>query len=309
MTTVYVENPHNFHEISNFVIVDVEQICNKVIQAENCFFYDTCSFRKHANLNDNEKIIRYVSLNGGLVIITRTILMELASQSGNLQEIYINYFEKMYSNGLIVAILNEEDIFHILAQCYSSNAKINAFLEYAIKTVKLKTGTVESTLEDDSSLKRKLMNGKSCSERSLFSSFFQTVRNNKESGDNLGEELLAVCLHLLANMPEAEEYKYKIFSDDRGAVALIGKVKKNCYTHSSKYAMTLLSTPKLVQLLYENGILGTKTEIEGLLNISEDSGNITVFGSEKFDLNAVEKRMTRSELAEKILVKEIHINY
>ena len=37
-----------------------------------------------------------------------------------------------------------------------------------------------------------------------FIRLFSGVRKNKETGDNLGEEMLAVCLHVLVKLPEEE---------------------------------------------------------------------------------------------------------
>lgn len=309
MTTVYVENPHNFQDIRNYVITDTERICKEIIQAKNCFFYDTCSFRTHANLVENEKIIQYIKQKSGLVVITRCVLMELASLSGNLQDVYKRYFEKMYQNGLLILILNEEDTFKILEKCYSLTADINTFLGHAIKTVKQKTGSVESTLKANVNLRNKLLDDEKCLERTLFSDFFQAVRNNKEPGDNLGEELIAICLHLLANLPEAEDYKYQVLSDDKGAVALIGKVKKNCLEYLGVRTMSLLSTAKLVQFMHQEGIINTKVQIEALLSANGNDDNIKIMASETFDLEMVEKKMSKSELAEKIVLQTIHINY
>jgi hypothetical protein len=309
MTTVYIENPRNFQDISNYVVTDTERICKEIIQAQKCFFYDTCSFRTHANLLENEKIIQYIKWKGGLVVITRCVLMELASLSGDLQEIYKRYFEKMYQNGLLILILNEEDTFKILEKCYSLTADINTFLGRAIKTVKQKTGSVESTLKENVNLRNKLLDDKKCIDKTLFSDFFQAVRNNKEAGDNLGEELIAICLHLLANLPEAEEYKYQVLSDDKGAAALIGKVKKNCLEYLGVRTMSLISTAKLVQLMHQEGVINTEAQIEALLSTNGNNDNIKIMASETFDLETVEKKMSKNELAEKIVLNIIHINY
>jgi len=46
------------------------------------------------------------------------------------------------------------------------------------------------------------------------------VRKNKETGDNLGEEMLAVCLQVLVKLPE-EEGKFCVITDDKGAAGKI----------------------------------------------------------------------------------------
>ena len=83
--------------------------------------------------------------------------------------------------------------------------------------------------------------------------FFSGVRKNKETGDTLGEEMLAVCLHVLVKLPE-EEGKICVITDDKGAA---GKIDASFRRVNRRYRgkrVILFSTPKLVQALYNEGI-------------------------------------------------------
>ena len=128
--------------------------------------------------------------------------------------------------------------------------------------------------------------------------------------DDLGEELLAVCMHLLANIPESVSYKYIIFTDDRSAVGMFNKTRMNILNYIGARSFSVLTTNRLVQRLYEIRILTEKLQIEEMLKTGISDEVLRIFGSEKYDLRPEEKRMTAAELAEKIVGEvELHINY
>lgn len=309
MATLYVENPHNFNEIEHDVIQDKEQILQEMLMAGKCYFYDACSFRKHVNMAHPEHLFDFIKANNGVIIITRCIIMELASHSGVLNTEYIDYIKSMGAAGVKVLVIYEEDVYEVLSQCYSSNVKINDCLSWAVKAVKRHTSTIEATLQADKSLLRDIMNG-NVMEGNLYKRFFQSVRSNKESEDNLGEELIAICVHLLANIPDIQSYKYIVLTDDKGAIGLINKASKNVYEHMEKYAFSALTTARLAQRLYEESIISGKNQVEEILALGLADDTIKVIGSEEYDLDMKEKVMTCSELADKIMTPNgIHINF
>ena len=62
MTDSYTETPCNMAEIIPYVIMEREAITNDILVRQKCYFYDTCSFRWHANLkkNDAAYILKYI---------------------------------------------------------------------------------------------------------------------------------------------------------------------------------------------------------------------------------------------------------
>lgn len=88
-------------------------------------------------------------------------------------------------------------------------------LAYAVKTVKSPVSTIEATLKKDEALLHDVL-GKESTNGELFRRFFGAVRKNKEQGDSLGEEMIALCVHLLSNLPDTTEYQYLIFTEDKG---------------------------------------------------------------------------------------------
>ena len=308
MEAVYVENPHNFNVIEPYVIAAKEQLVQEIIIANQCYFYDACSFRKHAHMEHPEYVFDFIKKYDGVIIITRCILMELASHSGILNSEYIEYIKKIHSAGIRVLILYEEDLFDVLNLCFTTSAVINNYLSWAVKTVKRPTSTIASVLKTNRNLLDDIMEN-NVTDRTLFERFFREVRANKESGDNLGEELITICIHLLANIPENYNYKYVVMTDDKGAIGLINKAAYNVLTHRGVRAFSALSTTRLAQRLYEENMVSQKEQVEKVISVGVIHNMVTIFGSEEFDLEAKEKTMTCRELAEKIVRNKIHINY
>lgn len=305
----YVVNPHNFNEIAQYVVVEKHIIKSEIINAKKCYFYDACSFRKHAHLKHPEYIFDFIKKFDGVIVITRCILMELASHSGILNSEYIEYIKNMYDTGLKALILYEEDLFDVLSLCFASNATINNYLSWAVKTVKSQISTIESTLKTNRTLLEDVIKKKDVADSTLFTRFFNEVRDNKESGDNLGEELIAMCVHLLANIPEGFNYKYVVMTDDKGAIGLINKVDKNVFEHEEIHAFSALTTTRLAQRLFEEKIICKKDQLEEVLFTVSLDNMLKILGSEEYDLKPEEKTFTYNELAEKIMVNTIHINY
>ncbi len=309
MLKPYTVSPLNFDEINSYVLVDKLKITQEILIADTCYFYDACAFRKHIYMKRPENLFEFIKKNKGIVIIIRSIIMELASHGGMLNIEYIKYIQKMQEAGIKVLILYEEDLFEILSQCFTTNIVINDFLSWAIKTVKRPTSTITETLNADKKLLNDIVKGNSKG-GFLFNSFFQAVRSNKESGDNLGEELISICVHVLSNIPNTKSYKYVVLTEDRGAIRLINKVSKNIYEYIGKYTISALTTVKITQRLYEEEIISSKDQVEEILSIGMVGNIIKILGSEEYDLEMKEKTMTCCELAEKIVTPNaIHINY
>lgn len=309
MTTNYTDTPLNIADIVPYVMMDKTNCAQEILMADKCFFYDTCAFRKHTELIHPEDLFDFIKRKQGIVIITRTILMELASQSQSLNLEYVDYIRKMFQSGLKVLVIYEEDIFDVLSLCFSSNAQINQFLGIAVKVAKNVTGTMTEVLKSDRSLGAELMSANN-TDRMLFARFFSTVRNYKESGDSLGEEMIAVCGHMLANIPELQKYKYIVMTEDKGAIGLINKTQKNIQEYLNRRSVTAVTTVALGQKLYKENMLTTKEQVEEFISTGVVGGIVRIVASEEYDLGPQEKTMTCGDVADLIVSSQgLHIYY
>lgn len=309
MSAVYTDTPHNFNEIRSFVITDISGISAEIYGKKKCYFYDTCSFRRHANLTaeEAEYFLKYIKMQEGIVVITRCILMELASHSGILYQEYIQYIKYISAFGINVLVMYEEDLFAVLDVCFSANAAINNYLIWAVRMIKSPVSTITDTLDQNAELRDMVIKGKNSENRGLYKSFFEAVRHNKESEDNLGEELLAVCLHILSHIPGEEDGKFCVITDDKKAGSKIDALFQKTSKQYRGKKIIIFSTPKLVQFMYAEHILADRGHMRAILS-GGSSGNIAVLGTRNYDLRTNEISVSCDELADLIAVPNaIHI--
>lgn len=303
MATAYTEIPVNFCEIEGFVKIEIKEIKSIFFSAERVFFYDACSFQRHSKLAAKEKdiLIKYFSERRIVIFITRCILMELASDQHKLMEEYIEFFKRMSSAGVKVVIYNEEYTYDILSECFSTNEKINEYLVWAVRTVKSPVSTIEETLKTDEKLTLEVIEGKNLKSSDLYQRFFVSVRGNKEYHDNLGEELISICVHILSSLPGVSDGKLCVLTDDKGAAGKIDSVMRRVNLQNRSARIILFSTPKLIQHMYQEHVEISEDEMINLISQGA-SGNISVMGITAFDLKVNEKiSMTSRELVQKIM--------
>lgn len=308
MPTVYSEQPLNWREIVPYI--NQSDFTEVLLRKSTCFFYDACSFRYHAGMDGeaSSKILQFIKEKDGMVVISRCILMELASKSHILNSEYVKYFQAMYTYGISIYVIFEEELFQVMSLCYSPNRIINEMLMWAIRMMKGPTSTITKTFKENNLLMHHLLQGKKLDDKALFRHFFEDVRDNKEEDDNLGEELLGICFYLLTQLPGEPDGKFCLITDDKGAAGKIYSMfKKTPEKHCGK-RMIFYSTPKLAMLLYKEKYIQDKETLLKMLDAGT-TGNIKVLGTQIYDLRSREIAMTREELVEQILLNQIHITF
>ena len=299
MATIYTDTPHNWCEIDPYVITDTGMITTEIFRKQKCFFYDACSFRRHANLCEKDAgyLLRYMKEQDGAIVIIRSILMELASHSGILNQEYLKYIEHANLFGIKILVIYEEDIFEVMNLCFSTNAAINSYLQWAVRMMKGPVSTITKTLNQDGALFNEIIKEKHPDDQNKYRKFFSAVRNNKESGDNLGEEMLAVCLHILSHIPGERDGKFSVITDDKGSVGKIDTLFKKTAHQFRGNKIGIFSTPRLVQILHAEKILSDRDSIIAILRTGTN-GSIVVLGTLMYDLHINEISITCAELAE-----------
>ena len=228
MATTYAETPDNYSEIEKSVVTDVDKIKSMFFEAEKVFFYDACSFQRHSSLKEKEKstLIQYFKNRGIAIFLTRCILMELSGDNHVLERKFIDYINKLKNSGVSVVIFNEEYTYSILSDCFSTIERINEYLMWAVRIAKSPTGTITDTLKYNEKLNSEVVEGKNLKASDLYQRFFSAVRSNKEHEDNLGEELISICAHILSYMPGVPDGKLCVLTDDKGAASKIDSVMR-----------------------------------------------------------------------------------
>jgi len=121
---------------------------------------------------------------------------------------------------------------------------------WADRMVYSPVSTIADTLGADSQLNSEVHEGKNLKASDLYQRFFSAVRGNKEHEDNLGEELIAICVHILANLPGAADGKLCVLTDDKGAAGKIDAAVKKTNQGNRGSKIIIFSTPKLVQYMF-----------------------------------------------------------
>ena len=186
MADGYTDIPQNMSAIAPYVTVDRKTITEQILNHERCFFYDACSFQRHANLKpgDAEYLLRYIRFKDGVVIITRCILMELAARKGVLDQRYVKYIKHVKDAGIMILIIYEEDLFSIMETCFSTNIVINQYLSWAVRMAAGPVSTITEMLEENQIIYNQLIRGRNLNQKNVYQCFFKTMREKKESGDN-----------------------------------------------------------------------------------------------------------------------------
>lgn len=309
MEKIYKEVPDNFNELESYVITDKIEIIECLIRAEKCFFYDTCAFRNHMRISNPDAIFEYERSNSSVVVLLRGIIMEMCSNDGELWDEHIEYIKKINEYGIKVIVMYEEDVFDVLKAYCSDVSKINEWLILAVKCTKNKAGTIEKVLQKNSALKKEVLLSESCSDGTLAKRLFQEIRENKTTQDNLGEELIAICTHWLANIRNVDEYKYIILTDDKKSIPTISKAIKNSEKYQGMKLIAVVTTAKLCALMQQESLLSSVSDVVDILSPRCGEDIIKIYGSERYELKPSEKSMKISEFATKIINSSITVYF
>lgn len=285
MATAYIETPDNWHEAESYFITEIDDIKRAFYQTDRVIFYDACSFQRHSNLSAAERgiLIRFFENQGITIILTRCILMELSSDQHRLERRFVDYIKSLNDAGIKVILFNEEFAYSILSDCFSSIERINEYLVWAVRMVYSPVSTIADTLVADSKLNSEVRAGKNLKASDLYQRFFTAVRGNKEHEDNPGEELIAICVHILSNLPGLVDGKLCVLTDDKGAAGTIDSAMKRTNPANRGSKIILFSTPKLVQHMFQEQIPMSEDEMVNILSQGV-SDNIVVMGITEFDL-------------------------
>lgn len=146
-----------------------------------------------------------------------------------------------------------------------------------------------------------VLEGKNLQQSDVYDRFFTAVRGNKEHDDNLGEELIAICVHILSHLPGVYDGKLCVMTDDKGVAAKIDSVMKKTDVRNRGVKIALFSTPKLVQHMFQEQVEISEDEMVTILSQGA-SGKIVVMGITAYDFDVNRSiSMTSRELAHKIM--------
>ncbi|MGN1032928.1 MAG: hypothetical protein ACI4PU_05650, partial [Intestinibacter sp.] len=269
MIKVCKDTPRNFEDIQNYL--EKDNFIEEIIKAKHCFFYDTCSIITHSNSINREKIVKYIKLKEGIIILTKTVLMELQNSSNIIEEQQVSYFKDLYDGGIKIILLNEEEIIDILKEVLTmSTADFNKLLGIAINEVSKFKGTIYEIKNDDpNQLTKKMMDNRT-NKREYYSDFFNFARSKKKPKDNLAEELMFICFIVLSRVNLIGKLVY--LSNDLKSRDLVISLNKFTADKHDKEEPYQLTSARMIYNLFKLDLIKTKEEMIEMFD-STNNGN------------------------------------
>ncbi len=298
MTKKYQEVPSNFSSFESYMIYKKEEVVDAFTNAHQYFFYDTCSILHHSNSAKRQSIINYLRSKADIIIVTRTVLMELTANSFELHPVQIQYFSELYNSGLKIILFDEELIYDCLKEALSiSTDDANKLLGYAIKEVSIyKTKTREVIENMDKSILNKLI-GANPGNRELFSTFCQYARSLKSEGDSLAEELILICIIVLTRIPAG---RYFLISDDTRIMSQVISVNKYILRYHGRKEPYQLTTASLIQKMYKDHEIVERDDMLEILQAAFN-GNVHVFYVGEYDIQLMDQTFKCEDLIDRMI--------
>lgn len=299
------EIPDNFNELQPYIIQDKSIYNDILITADNIYFYDTCSLQCHSNSINRNKIISYIKNHNGIIIITKTILIELSMNNGNVQSSIIDYLHEFYNSDIPVILFNEEDLLSVLKHSSTESiSKYNKMLALSIIQVAEYKGTIYDIKNEIKSTI--LQNLFSSSSQTLYKDFFKFARSCKIEDDNLGEELMFICFAILSFIPFLNTITF--LSNDMKSRSSVININNYTKTYGAKKQPYQLTTAKLLYKMHKENLLNNKDEMIELFSKSFH-GNVPIFYTDEHSITIEETKLSIDEISKLIFEKEDFIIY
>lgn len=297
--TNYHEIPVNYTSFSNYIENKNDILFDSLSKTDTkILFYDTCSFRYHSNLNEKERkaIVDYIKSKKFLLVFITTIVMELGQDSGNYENLYINYFKELYDAKVKMFFVKEEE-FYDNAKIVFSSETIKSQLKYGVLNIKRPNSVAEIARERYSDFFYSEKENTSI----VISNFFQDVRNTKEHEDDLGEQMILLCVYLLSQIPPLYENRIYVFTDDKGAASLFQKVF-NKLPNKCAYPR-IFNIIKIVEDLYITNQIVDEIKLKNIISSVYATDNIKIRIAREISSTIDTISITVDELIEEITKK------
>lgn len=285
MAKIYVQTPNNWSRITEHIIYSKEECIEKIIRAKKCLILDTCSIIQYANLRQTSLFYAYVHDVCDMILIPRTILMELASDNAEVKEEHLSFLERL-NNEKPVYIFDEEWCYTFLKLVFNMTDKeLNTILIDTMKAIKtIFSNCVDEFFNNDLQIEKYFKNTPTVE---VYTDFFTDMRTMKETGDSLGEELTALVVILLSNIKELKPCKYELLSNDRNSYYSLSSTKKYINNKYKWDAFMCRTTCNLAYLLYKNEYMNY-TELKEFVSVSYVNSELRCFAAGQNDLECKE---------------------
>ena len=248
--------------MNNFTVVNYMDIFKIFSGSKKLLFYDTCSIIKHSSCDEEsiKSLCEYFLKEDYVPVVINSIFEELLFGRNTLEYRFTVFFQRLSKYGCDVIFLDEIIIYDVLQQIFGSIKQINSQLLWALRYL----GIQQKDLNVES--------------RINFKTAVTNILACKQKGDNLGEEMCALCIYFLTMIPIYNEGCIAFLSEDKRAAVMVNRLIRNS-------RILFFSTPKLIQHMYKSGVIKDKSQLELVLK-SGNSGNISIRGITPYDFDS-----------------------
>ncbi len=287
----YQDEPNNIEEIRKFCIYEKQDVLTKTSEAKAIFMYDTCSIIHHANAQKIESISNYIKKHMGIVLITKTVLVELSSSDngGNILEKNVNFLRNLNGFGIDIIIFEEELCYDCIKFSFSYTLNdINEKMKYAICFTKGFQGAIAQYIDILPQKERiALLHGESS--REPITEFFTKIRKRKTPQDSLAEELIFLMIILLQGIINEVVFLSDDFKSSDKFLQLTDYIQK----HYNRKGIHMYTTAVLYYKQVRENIIDLE-EGRKLLECTY-SNNIKMYASDKNDFKVEKKELSIEE--------------
>lgn len=253
--------PQNWEEVSEVMIYDKEKALYAVLKAEHCMILDTCAVMQFAKL-ESDPFFTYIRSITEVVLVTRTVLMELLDTKKRIGKSHIDFFRKLNGQGLQVCLFDEEwCLDYLKCICTKSERELNWILVYAIRKAAGLSRCVSKMLCTLPEGKQKQYL-KEPSVNESYTAFFKWMREHKAAGDSMGEEMILLAVTVMASVREGSQCKYIVLGNDRRAIPLSILFKKYIKDRYGWDALIHKTTCSLGITMFREGVMDSEQLLE-----------------------------------------------
>lgn len=298
MAKKYQEVPSNFRSFESYIIYEKEKVVDAFGKAHKFLFYDTCSILHHSSSANRHIIISYLKSKADLIVITRTVLMELTANSFEVHPVQIQYFRELNTCGFEIVLFDEEVIYDCLKGALNiSTEEANKLLGFAIKELRRSKTKIYEVIEKMDKPTSSKLKGTNPGNRELFNAFFHFARALKSEGDSIAEELILLCIIVLTRIPTG---RYFLISDDIRIRPQVIGVNEYILRHHGRKEPYQLTTASLVYKMYKDGLLTNRDDMIEIMK-SAFTGNANTFYVGEYDIEQKYKSFKCEELMDRLL--------
>jgi len=251
---------------------------------------------------DRHAIVNYLKSRADVIVVTRTVLMELTANSFGLHPVQIKYFKELNSSSFKVVLFDEETVYDCLKEVLNiSTEEANRLLGYAVKEVcryKAKTSEIIENMDKHRSLKLKSTNP---GNRELFSTFFRYARTRKSEGNSIAEELILICIIVLTIIPMG---RYILISDDMRIRPQVISVNDYILRHHGRKEPYQLTTSAFVYKMYKDNVLTNREDMIEIMKAAFKE-NVRVFFVGEYDIQQRYEPFKCEDLIDRLLNERI----